>query len=80
LSTALFTLVIGWCTSQTECWTVPADPAPQYATLEECREALPGRAREVLLPHFKEHHLDVTLSCDRAQTQTAERPGETAPR
>jgi hypothetical protein len=71
LSTALFALVVGWCTSQTECWTAPVDQEAGYATLEACREALPGQARAALLPHFREHHLDVRLSCERRQTETA---------
>jgi hypothetical protein len=74
LSPALFALMVGWCTSQTACWTAPADAAPRYASLEECRAALPGRAREILLPHFKQHHLDVSLLCERQpQNLTAER-------
>lgn len=70
---AVFALVVAWCTSQTECWTLAVEGVG-FATLEACREALPSRAREALLPHFREHHLDVALTCERMQTQTAESP------
>jgi len=76
LSPAIFALVVGWCTSQTECWSAPAAADPGYATMGACREALPAEARAALLPHFRDHHLDVRLSCERRRIGTAEQAAD----
>jgi hypothetical protein len=82
LPNALFALVVAWCTSATECWTAPVEPADRFASAEACRAALPSRAHDLMLPHFKEHHLDVSLTCERTAVETAsagETPGGAPP-
>jgi hypothetical protein len=82
LPNALFALVVAWCTSPTECWTAPVAAGDGFASLEACRAALPSRAHDLLLPHFREHHLDVSLTCQRTTVATAsagETPGGAPP-
>lgn len=60
----MYAVVVFYCTNADECWTTRPFPDEFFDTKEACAETLAPRARELLLPHFRQDHREVSLRCD----------------
>jgi hypothetical protein len=60
----MYAVVVFYCSNASECWTTRPFPDEFFDTRAECAETLPKRARDLLLPHFRQDHRDVSLRCD----------------
>jgi hypothetical protein len=59
----MYAVVVFYCTSPAECWTTRPFPDEFFDGEAACAATLQPRAREILLPHFRQDHLNIELRC-----------------
>jgi hypothetical protein len=79
MSSALFVIVMFYCTAPDSCWSERPEASRTYASRESCAAAIAERGRDYLAPHFLKDETLLTLSCSDkskpfspAATKTAE--------
>jgi hypothetical protein len=64
VTSLMYAVVVFYCTNASECWTTRPFPDEFFDGAAACAATLEKRARELLLPHFQQNHLEVSLRCD----------------